>query len=224
MRRLKTLVIALVALAVLVVGGTFVYINFIQDDAPEKLSLESSTADPAPADSGDVSGTWKATTGSQAGYRVDEVLFGQNTTAAGRTSDVTGQLVIDGTTVTTTKVVVDMTTVKSDQDRRDQQFQGRVMDTKTYPTATFELTKPIELGTLPAAGTTVTKQATGKLTLHGTTKEVTIDLTSRRNGSKIEVQGSVPIVFDEWGIPNPTFGPVTTEDHGELEFLVAFAR
>jgi polyisoprenoid-binding protein YceI len=225
---LKKLLLLVVAVVVLVVGGTYVYIHFIQDDAPAKLTLEadpstttggSGTSDPA-----ELSGTWKAGTGSTAGYRAKEVLFGQSTEAVGRTTDVTGELVIDGTTVSTAKVVVDMTTVTSDQGNRDGQFQGRIMDTATYPTSTFELTKPIELGEVPAEGQTVTRSATGKLTLHGTTKEVTVDLTAKRSGGTIQVQGSIPITFDEWDIPAPSFGPAQVEDHGELEFLVAFTK
>jgi polyisoprenoid-binding protein YceI len=226
---LKKLVIVVVAAAVLVVGGTFVYINFIQDDAPEKLTLESDSstttaAGGTSATSSDISGTWKAGTGSTAGYRAKEVLFGQSTEAVGRTTDVTGDLVIDGTTVTTTKVVVDMKTVTSDQGNRDNQFQGRIMDTAKYPTSTFELTKPIDLGTVPAEGQAVTKAATGKLTLHGVTKEVSVDLTAKRSGATIQVQGSIPITFDEWEIPAPSFGPAQVEDNGELEFLVAFTK
>jgi polyisoprenoid-binding protein YceI len=229
MRSLKRLITALVAVAVLVVGGTYVYIHFIKDDPPAKLTLEvdpsdSTTGGTAATDTSDPSGTWKAGAGSQAGYRVKEVLFGQSTTAVGRTSDVTGELAIDGTTVSSAKVVVDMTTVKSDEDRRDSQFHGRVMDTATFPTATFELSRPIDLGTLPAAGATVSQQASGKLTLRGTTRDVTVTLTARRTGTKIEVQGSIPITFADWEIPNPSFGPAQTEDHGELEFLVAFTR
>jgi polyisoprenoid-binding protein YceI len=226
---LKKLVLVIVAAVVLVVGGTFVYINFIKDDAPAKLTLESDStsttaAGAEPADAGDIGGTWKAGTGSTAGYRAKEVLFGQSTEGVGRTSDVTGDLVIDGTTVTTAKVVVDMTTVTSDQGNRDRQFQGRIMDTATYPTSTFELTKPIDLGSVPPEGQTVTKTATGTLTLHGTTKSVTVDLTAKRSGGTIQVQGSIPIVFDEWKIPAPSFGPAQVEDTGELEFLVAFAK
>ncbi len=38
-------------------------------------------------------------TGSVVGYRVKEVLFGQDNIAVGRTSTITGQLKINGTTV-----------------------------------------------------------------------------------------------------------------------------
>jgi hypothetical protein len=94
----------------------------------------------------------------------------------------------------------------------------------TYPTSTFKLTQPIDLGDLPDDGEQITVPATGELNLRGTTKTVTVDLAARRNGADIEVNGSIPIVFAEWNIPSPSFGPVTTEDHGELELLVVFAR
>jgi polyisoprenoid-binding protein YceI len=171
-----------------------------------------------------VDGTWKATSGSEAGYRVQEVLLGRNAEAAGRPDDVTGQLVIEGTQVTAATVTVDMTTVASDSDRRDNQFRGRIMNVATYPTSTFKLAQPIDLGDLPDDGEQITVPATGELALRGTTKTVTIDLVARRNGANIEVNGTVPVVFAEWSIPNPSFGPVSTEDHGELELLVVFAR
>jgi polyisoprenoid-binding protein YceI len=227
---LKKLVVAVVAVVVLVVGGTYVYIHFIQDDPPERLTLQSddssSTTAAGSTDAGpfEASGTWTAGAGSTAGYRAKEVLFGQSTTAVGRTTDVSGTMEIDDTTVKATKITVDMTTVASDQGNRDRQFQGRIMDTATYPTSVFELAEPIDLGSIPADGETISKRATGKLTLHGTTKTVTIDLTAKRSGQQIQVQGSLPIVFDEWGIPAPSFGPAQVEDHGELEFLVAFTR
>lgn len=222
MPALKRVLLAVVAVIVLVVGGTWVYINLIRDDAPQRLTLEEREAEPpAEGEDTDLAGRWLAGEGSEAGYRVDEILFGQNATAVGRTSDVEGELVIEGTTVASTSMTVDLTTVTSDQDRRDGQFQGRIMNTAEFPTATFELTQPIEV---PEGATTLTVRVTGELTLRGTTREVTFDLSARRSGEAIEAQGSVPIVFEEWGIPNPGTGPITTEDHGELEFLVVFTR
>jgi len=53
---------------------------------------------------------------------------------------------------------------------------------------------------------------------------VVVDLTARRTGNRIEVSGSIPIRFADWNIPNPSFGPVTTQDHGVLEFLLVFAH
>jgi polyisoprenoid-binding protein YceI len=110
--------------------------------------------------------------------------------------------------------------VSSDRSQRDNQFQGRIMNTATFPTATFTLTRPIQLGSLPAAGSTITAQATGTLAMHGVTKAVTVAVSARRTAAQIQVSGSIPIAFADWNIPNPTFGPVSTDDHGTLEFLV----
>ena len=232
MRRAKWVLIVPLALLVLAVGGTWVYINVFRDDAPERLTLESNSSDTTVATAEDASastggaidGTWTPTSASQAGYRVNEVLFGQRAEAVGRTNSVTGRLVITGTTVSEATFTVDMTTVASDENRRDNQFRGRIMDVATYPTSTFTLTSPVELDSLPDAGEQITVNGTGKLALRGTTKTVTIPLTAQLDGDTIKVQGTVPITFDEWGIPNPSFGPAETEDHGELEFLLVFAK
>jgi polyisoprenoid-binding protein YceI len=214
------------ALVVLVVGGTWTYINVIKEDAPERLTLQQGPgADQNPSGDADgVEGVWKATTGSQAGYRVKEVLFGQSTEGVGRTSNVTGSITIAGTEVTEGSFTVDMASVTSDESRRDNQFRGRIMDVGNHPTSTFQLTQPIALGEIPADGQPITRPAAGKLTLRGTTRDVTFDVEAQRTGPNVKVAGAIPIVFAEWGIPNPSFGPAQTEDRGVLEFLLVLAR
>jgi len=223
------LLTGVLVLAVGVVGGPFVYIHFIEKKAPAPLSLSSPSASATATVSTTnvttgVSGTWTITSGSTVGYRVQEVLFGQSNTAAGRTSSVTGSITVDGKTVNAATFTVDMTTVTSDQQRRDNQFNGRIMDTSSYPTATFSLSDPIVLSAIPAVGVQSSTQATGVLTMHGTSKPVTFTVKGQRTSSGIEVTGSIPIVFADWNIPNPSFGPVSTDDHGTLEFLLVLTR
>jgi polyisoprenoid-binding protein YceI len=207
----------------LVVLAPYVYIHFIEGTAPPALSLE---ADPTTAatQGSSVSGTWRVGSGSVVGYRISEVIFGQDNVAAGRTSSVRGSVAIDGSTVTSGSFTADLTTVSSDKERRDAQFQGRIMETATYPTATFKVTSPIELSSIPAVGVTGTARATGDLTLHGVTRSVTFTLTGKRSASGFQVTGSIPVTFADYNIENPSFGPVTTEDHGTLEFLLVFTR
>ena len=228
--RTTKVILGLVVLAVVaVVGGTWTYINVIKDDAPERLTL---TEDPAASDASDprgdtaggLEGTWMATDGSQAGYRVKEVLFGQDTEGVGRTSDVTGTVTVEGTTVTVAEFEVDMTTITSDAERRDGQFHGRLMDTAQFPTATFVLTQPIELGPEAAAGEVVSATAVGELTLRGQTKPVEIDLEARQSRDTFEVAGSLPIVFADWGIPNPSNVAATVGDEGEMELLLILVK
>src|SRR5262249_24220175 len=114
------------------------------------------------------------------GYRVNEQLAGVGAkTAFGRTPDVEGTLTIDGTTATKTKSPADPTTPQSDDSRRDGQLRNQAIQTGQFPTATFELTQPIDFAKVPTDETTVSVQATGDLTLHGVTKQVTIPLDAK---------------------------------------------
>ena len=54
------------------------------------------------------------------------------------------------------------------------------------------LTEPITLSTVPAAGETITAEATGDFTLHGVTKKVTISLEGRWDGKDVQVVGNLP--------------------------------
>ena len=236
MRRLKWIIALPIAALMLATAGTWTYIHILSSDAPARLTLNGTVTDNIPATTATTAaagtsaapasfdGTWTATSGSQAGYRVKEILFGQSTEAVGRTGNVDGALTISGAKVTTADISVDLASVTSDRSQRDNQFRGRIMNVTRYPTATFKLTRPIDLGTLPADGVAVTAPATGELTLHGTTKTVTTTVTAKRTGGTIEVNGTIPVAFADYGIPNPSFGPASTDDHGEIEFLVAFTK
>jgi polyisoprenoid-binding protein YceI len=251
LRRARTWLIAIPVLVLLVaVVGPFVYIHFIEGDPPARLTLDdavvptssttagssttgdgsSTTADASTASTGSaaatdgVAGAWKVTSGSQAGYRAKETLFGQDADAVGRTTSVTGTMTISGTTVTAADITVDMTSVSSDRSQRDGQFRNRIMSTDQFPTATFKLTKPIDLGSLPADGTQRSYKATGELTLRGVTKTVTVTLTTERKSGTIVVNGTIPIAFDDYDIPDASGGPATVGRSGEIELLVVFAR
>jgi polyisoprenoid-binding protein YceI len=228
---------AAAAVVVLAVGGTFLYIHVISGPTPAPLGLKPAAGSPAgPAGAGSsapagdsaatpVAGTWDAAKGSVVGYRVKEVLFGQNHVAVGRTGAITGHITISGTAVTAGSFTVQMATVKSDESQRDVQFRGRIMDTSAYPTATLTLTRPVALAPVPAPGVIRTYAVTADLTLHGHTRTVTFPLSAERASGKIEVSGSIPVLFADWDIPNPSFtGFVTTQSHGTLEFLLKLAR
>ena len=220
---------AAAAVVALAVGGTFVYFHFIAGPTPAPLSLKTSGSgrsgrSPAAA-STSLAGSWQVSRGSLVGYRVQEVLFGQNHTAVGRTGAITGHITISGTTVTSGTFTVQMAAITSDASERDAQFRGRIMDTSSYPTGTLTLTRPIALAPLPAVGVVRSYTVSASLTLHGHTRQVTFPLNAERTGRGIEVSGSIPILFADWGIPNPSFtGFVTTQDHGVLEFLLKLDR
>jgi polyisoprenoid-binding protein YceI len=184
---------------------------------------------------GGIDGTWNVDTSigsfsdfsdSFVGYRVQEQLanVGGNI-AVGRTPAVGGSLTIAGTKVTAVNIEVDLTGLKSDDDRRDGQLSHQGLETSTYPTATFALASPIDLGSVPADGTEISVTASGKLTLHGKTKDVQIPLKAKLSGSTIVVKGSLDIAFADYGITKPnSFAVLSIADTGTLELQLFFTK
>ena len=231
-RRLFWWVGGIVVLVVLAaIAAPFIYIHFIEGPPPPKLTLPQTTSTTSSgsksASSGStaLSGTWNVGTGSVAGYRVNEDLVGQHTTAVGRTSDLWGSLEVTGAQVTSAKFTVAMATVKSDQSQRNAQFDGRIMDVSQYPTATFTLTSAIDLHPLPTSGVTKQYSATGTLDLHGVTHSVTFPIQAEVQGSSVAVLADITVPFAKWNIANPSIGGfVTTADQGTLEVLLLLTK
>jgi polyisoprenoid-binding protein YceI len=229
----KWLIGGLAVVIVAAVAVPWAYINFVKEEAKPRFQLSDEpvtttaaaggTSDTTAAGGGtsELAGTWNVASGSEVGYRVSEVLFGQDTEATGRTSAVTGTIMLTDTTLTEGAFTADLTTVTSDEDRRDGQFQGSIMNTAEFPTATFKVTEPIEFGS-PPDGEKITASATGELTMHGVTNTVTFDVEARKTGNVIEVTGSIPILFSDYDIANPSRSGITVKDNGEMEFLLTF--
>jgi polyisoprenoid-binding protein YceI len=228
----KWIVGALVVLVALAGFGVWYFV--FRDDSPPAVSIdrasesldtkESGKGQPASA----LDGTWQIDptigsfsdfTSSFAGYRVQEELASIGAkTAVGRTPDVTGSFSIAGKTVPKAEFTVDMSTLQSDEGRRDNAIRNQAVETARFPTATFTLTEPIPLGDVPAEGKKVSLDATGDLTLHGVTKRVTIPLEAQRTGDVIAVTGQLDIPFADYDIAKPTsFAVLSIEDHGILE-------
>lgn len=166
-------------------------------------------------------GSWSISSDSTVGYRVKETLAGLPNDAVGRSNAATGTLTIERGRASAATFSVEVATIKSDLGRRDSQLAG-LMDTAANPNATFTLTSPIDLGTVPADGVTTTFTATGDLTLHGTTKSVAFPLEAKVTSGRIGVLGSIKVTFADYGIPNPSNVIATVGDTGTLEFVLVF--
>jgi polyisoprenoid-binding protein YceI len=197
-------------------------------------SAASPGASPATTGGG-LNGTWNVDpsigsfsgfSGSFVGYRVDEQLANVGAaTAVGRTPSVTGSVTFDGSTVGAVDISADLSTLQSDKNQRDGQLHKQALETDTYPTATFKLTQPIELGSVPADGQVIKATATGDLTIHGVTKSVQVPLEARLSGSVVTVTGSIDILFADYGMSRPTsFLVLTIADHGIMEFQLQFTK
>jgi polyisoprenoid-binding protein YceI len=223
MSRVVKIVLADAVIGVAAFAG--IYFLFFNEDSPDEFELTPTDEQAAPpAEDTSVVGTWSVASGSEAGYRVREKLANlpAQSDAVGRTPDVTGTVVIDDAAVSAATFTVDLTTLESDEDRRDSRVQG-TLQTDQFPNATFELTSPIDLQDPTAA--TATVNAVGDLTLHGVTKSVTIPIEAARNGEQLELVGSITFPMADFGITPPNVGGfVTVEDDATLELKLFLER
>ncbi len=213
-------------LVVFAVGGVFVYVHFIAS-APAKLSLpriQAGAGTPVPISGGlsgesAFDGAWNAGLGSVAGYRIQEVLIGQDATVTGRTHDVSGSITISGDSVNKASFAVNMASLATNRSKRTVIHPG------AYPTSTFVLTSPSALGNIPAGGIVKHFTARGNLTIHGLTKAVSIIMSAERTRSGIYMLADVPIAFADWHVSIP--GMVLAsglQSHGTLEVLLHLTR
>ena len=244
MRRSPLLVGVVALIAVVGAAGIYGFATLFLHPAPSAVSLDPGSSQPAASVgalptgaastlSGGIDGSWADDasigsfsdfSGSWVGYRVDETLAGNKAnTAVGRTPDVTGTLTLTGTKITAVEVTANVQTLQSDDNKRDGQLHRQALETDQFPQASFKLTTPIELGTTPTDGQTISATATGDLTLHGVTKSVQVPIQARLSGDMVTVVGNIAIQFADYSIVPPvSFAILSVEDHGTMEFQLHF--
>ncbi len=228
-------------LVVVVLLGAGVYWFVIRDDAPEELSLDSGGDQASTEPAGDApdtfDGEWTVQTGGDttAGFRIDEEFAGAiSHTAVGRSPEVEGSLAVDGTQVTAADVTVDLTALEFTDDpptgsvgNRAGAMRDNGLQTSEFPDASFTLTQPIDLGEEPADGFTTTTEATGDLTLHGVTQEVTLSIDAEVVGDTIRIATTdpAPVVLSDFDIEvrTPPF-VASVADEGSFELLLVFGQ
>jgi len=183
-----------------------------------------------------VSGTWgvdtsigefsfEDSTGTFVGFRVEEELSSiGSTTAVGRTPSVSGTITFDDTTLSAATIEADMTAISTNDSRRDDRVHD-ALETASFPTATFTLTEPIDLGDAVTTGAATTVEATGYLTIHGVTTTVTLPLEAELVGDTIAVVGSLDIDLSTYGVEAPS-APivVSVSDQATIELQLFFSR
>jgi deazaflavin-dependent oxidoreductase (nitroreductase family) len=206
-----------VALALIVAGVG----ALVGRSSPAPLALPDRTA-AAPA--GQLDGVWNVSAGSIAGFRVPQTVIGFGSDVIGRTRSVTGTIAIarSGVTAAAFRVALASVTVSG----KKQPQLATSLNTSADPLATIKIAQLVRLTPAFVTGATATDKAIGYLTLHGITRKVVISFAARRNGSELQVVGSIPVSFARWGIKDPTgFGFLgSLADHGTAEFLLTLRR
>jgi polyisoprenoid-binding protein YceI len=236
MSRTGRLVIVGVVVLVLALGGGFLLFVNRTSDSPPPAALDpapTTTAGEAAASEGDGAaspdGTWQVSDdgSSFVGYRVKEQLtfLSSPNEAVGRSTAVTGTMEVAGDTVSAARIEADLTQLASDESRRDNAIRQRGLESERYPTAILELAEPIRLASAPVEGEQVRGEGKGRLTVHGVTRDVDLDLQGRWNGDSIQVVGQLPVRMTDFEIEPPRFGPVVSiEDSLNVDFNLVFER
>lgn len=204
---MRRLILAVAAVLVLLTAAVVGVSWWRGRDSPPAPSLPKETATPT----GELRGGLRPAAGSFVGYRVNETLIGVGLNAAvGRTSAVKGVAAVAGGRIVTARFEIETGTLRSDEARRDDTMRFRGLETDRVPKAGFVLTAP---ATLAARFT-----AHGRLTLHGRTRPVKVRLQSRRDGAGVDLAGSTPIEFSDYGMEPPSVaGVASVRDHGQME-------
>jgi polyisoprenoid-binding protein YceI len=169
------------------------------------------------------------TTATEVRYRVRERLVGKelDNDAIGVTRAVSGQIALaaDGSIVPEeSKITIDVSGLKSDQDRRDNFVRRRLLVTDSFPSVVFVPTA-IEGGpkAIPTSGTG-TFTLIGSLTVRGVTRPTTWTVKARYLPTIVIGSTATAFTFADFGITQPRV-PIllSVSDTIRLEGDFAFA-
>ncbi len=142
----------------------------------------------------------------------DTVLFKSSATLEfieGKTTRVDGNLSFDrAAPETTTGVVrVDLASLKTGIDLRDQHMRERHLETDTYPYAWYEISRVKNLIGSLQPGVAYDASIEGWFYIHGVRREqnaqVTVTMETEHTDTTLYIDGQFSIKLDEYGIERP---------------------
>ncbi|MDQ2912945.1 MAG: YceI family protein [Chloroflexota bacterium] len=156
------------------------------------------------------SAAWTVSDKSKATIRVREQLVGVSLpsdavlTATGAQGSFA--LNADGTFASGSKITFSLTTLSSDESNRDNFIKQDTLQVRQFPTADFVPTKTSRLTVPLATSGTFTFTLTGNMTIKGKTKEVTFDVTAKRDGSDLTATATAnpSWKFGDFGMTAPS--------------------
>src|SRR5687768_7160740 len=146
--------------------------------------------------------------GNEVRYRIREQLVGLDmpNDAVGATKEVSGGIAFDASgklVPASSKFVVNIGTLESDKDRRDNYVRGRILQATEYPTVELVPTSITGL-TLPLPSSGSRKfQVAGNLTVKGVTKPTTWDVDATFTGGRVNGTAATTFTFADFGLQQP---------------------
>jgi polyisoprenoid-binding protein YceI len=195
----------------------------------------SSTAAPSTTSSStastQVGGSWKISSGSQAGYRVREKLafLPAQSDAVGRTSQISGAATLAESAgivkISSATFQVAVNTLKSDRSMRDEKVHSIGLESDRFPTATFVLATPISVSSKAIKGHVAHLAIIGTFTIHGVAKKETVPVEMSLSGATLEAAGALTFPWSEFGMTAPSVGGfVNVTEKATMEFDLRLLR
>lgn len=164
---------------------------------------------------------------SEAAYFADEELasVGIPSTAKGATNAITGSFFLTSDSwqlhpSQQSTFTVDLTTLSSDEDRRDNRVQ-EALETSAFPSATFTVRSITGVDSTLPPEQEQTFQMTGILDLHGVEREIAWQVEARREGNVITALATTTFFFADFEITPPNIGGfVSVEDDVTLQMQI----
>jgi len=166
--------------------------------------------------------------GNEARYRVREQLVGLDlpNDAIGTTQEIVGALVVDanGNVVRdSSKIVVTLTSMKSDKERRDNFIKRRTMETEKFPTVELVPTALKGLSGKPTIAAPASFELLGDLTVHGVTRPTTWKVSAHADGADIVGSATTAFTFKDFSLDQPKVPVVlSVADTIKLEYDFRF--
>ncbi len=101
---------------------------------------------------------------------------------------------------------------------QDKMVSASVLDVARYPTITFKSTT---VAVRSLRGTAMDLSITGDLTLHGTTKSITVPVHAELTSNRVAAQGTFSVKQSDYGItPVSVAGVVSVRDALDIRFSI----
>jgi polyisoprenoid-binding protein YceI len=222
--RSKSLILATGAAIATVVAVRFAPADSNAAPASDTKAVSKPIAQTRPATSAAALKLVVAPTGNEVRYRIREQLvrLPLPNDAIGKTASVSGGITLDqdGRIIPAeSKFVVDVSTLTSDREMRDNYVRRRILETDQYSTVEFTPTGVVGLPkTLPTSGTH-TFDVVGNMTVHGVTKPTTWKVTAKALGGGVSGTATTSFNFAEFNLSQPRVPVlISVQDTIKLEY------
>lgn len=165
---------------------------------------------------------------SEARFIIDEVLNGAPKTVVGTTKDVAGEIAVDPSDPTKSRVgviQVNARTLTTDSNFRNRAIKNQILQTDQYEFITFTPARITGLPAQAATGQSYSFQIVGNLTIRDVTKEVTFDVTATpKSATRLEGTAKTTIRYADYGITIPQVRQVASvaeQVRLEIDFVAA---